>query len=101
MTPKKSAIVATLKSTQLFSALNSSEIGSFAERTSIRRFAPGELLFAEGEPCAGLFVVISGRVRIFKTSPSGREQVLTIEGPGGSIAELPGFLARRRETPRG
>jgi CRP/FNR family transcriptional regulator len=91
MTPKKSAIVATLKSTQLFSALNSSEIGSFAERTSIRRFAPGELLFAEGEPCAGLFVVISGRVRIFKTSPSGREQVLTIEGPGGSIAELPVF----------
>jgi CRP/FNR family transcriptional regulator len=91
MIPKKQAIVATLKSTQLFSALDNSEIGSFAERTSIRRFAPGELLFAEGEPCAGLYVVISGRVRIFKTSSSGREQVLTIEGPGGSIAELPVF----------
>jgi CRP/FNR family transcriptional regulator len=38
-----------------------------------------------------LYVVISGRVRIFKTSPSGREQVLAIEGPGRSIAELPVF----------
>ncbi len=92
MTPdKKPAIVATLKSTQLFSALDDSEISSFAERTSIRRFAAGELLFSEGEPCAGLYVVTSGRVRIFKTSSSGREQVLTIEGPGSSIAELPVF----------
>lgn len=91
MVSKNPTILATIKSTQLFSALDSSEIGSFAERTSLRRFAPGELLFSEGEPCAGLYVVISGRVRIFKTSSSGREQVLTIEGPGGSIAELPVF----------
>lgn len=88
---QKPAIIATLKSAQLFSALDGSEIASFAERTSIRRFAASELLFSEGEPCAGLYVVTSGRVRIFKTSPNGREQVLTIEGPGSSIAELPVF----------
>jgi len=35
--------------------------------------------------------VSKGRVRIFKTSPAGREQVLAIEGPGSSIAELPVF----------
>jgi CRP-like cAMP-binding protein len=34
---------------------------------------------------------VSGRVRIFKTSPNGREQVLAIEGPGASVAELPVF----------
>ena len=49
------------------------------------------MVFSEGEPCAGLFVVESGSVRIFKSSPGGREQVLSIEGPGGSIAELPVF----------
>jgi CRP/FNR family cyclic AMP-dependent transcriptional regulator len=91
MIPKKTAIVATLRATQLFSAMDSSEVCSFAERTTIRRFAPGELLFAEGEPCQGLYVVISGRVRIFKTSSTGREQVLAIEGAGRSIAELPVF----------
>ena len=49
------------------------------------------MVFGEGEPCAGLFVVESGSVRIFKSSAAGREQVLSIEGPGGSIAELPVF----------
>ena len=89
--PRLPAVIATLKATQLFSALDSSEIGAFAARTAIRRFDASELLFSEGEPCTGLYVVASGRVRIFKTSPSGREQVLAIEGPGSSIAELPVF----------
>ncbi len=88
---KTPAVIATLKATQLFSALDSAEITAFSERTVIRRFSAGELLFSEGEPCAGLYVVSAGRIRIFKTSPSGREQVLTVEGPGSSIAELPVF----------
>jgi CRP/FNR family transcriptional regulator, cyclic AMP receptor protein len=41
--------------------------------------------------CAGLYVVASGHVRIFKSSSGGREQVLSIEGPGSSVAELPVF----------
>ncbi|HSU58107.1 MAG TPA: Crp/Fnr family transcriptional regulator [Bryobacteraceae bacterium] len=85
------AIIATLKATQLFSALDNTEISAIAGRTLIRRFSAGELLFSEGEPCEGLYAVAAGRVRIFKTSPAGREQVLTIEGPGSSIAELPVF----------
>ena len=51
----------------------------------------GEILFTEGDPCTGLFVIESGHVRIFKSSPNGREQILTVEGPGSSIAELPLF----------
>jgi CRP/FNR family transcriptional regulator, cyclic AMP receptor protein len=61
------------------------------QRTVPRQFSAGETVFAEGEPCAGLYVVESGHVRIFKSSPGGREQVLSIEGPGGSVAELPVF----------
>jgi CRP/FNR family transcriptional regulator len=38
-----------------------------------------------------MYVVESGYIRIFKTSPGGREQVLSIDGPGGSVAELPVF----------
>jgi CRP-like cAMP-binding protein len=92
MDPNKlPAIVATLKATQLFSALDDREIAAFAERAVVRRFSAGDLLFSEGEPCAGLYVVSAGRVRIFKTSAAGREQVLTIEGPGNSVAELPVF----------
>lgn len=56
-----------------------------------RTYAKGELLFTEGEACTGLFLVETGKVRIFKSSPNGREQVLTVEGPGSSVAELPLF----------
>ena len=38
-----------------------------------------------------MYVVEAGHIRIFKTSAGGREQVLSIEGPGGSVAELPVF----------
>ena len=62
-----------------------------AQRAVQRHYAIGESVFGEGEPCSGLYVVESGHVRIFKSSASGREQVLSIDGPGGSIAELPVF----------
>jgi len=87
----KSGMVAVLKSVPLFAALTDSELASLAIRTSHQSYAPGQLLFAEGDPCAGLYVVASGRVRIFKTSPSGREQVLAVQSPPSSIAELPVF----------
>lgn len=48
-------------------------------------------MFSEGDRCEGLYIIESGQVRLFKTSPNGREQVLTIEGPGSSVAELPVF----------
>lgn len=51
----------------------------------------GELLFSEGEPCHGLHIIAHGKVRIFKASASGREQVLAINQPGESVAELPVF----------
>lgn len=80
-----------LKGTPLFAALDESEISSLAARCGLRPYGPGEVLFSEGEPCKGLYIVVSGRVRVFKTSISGREQVLTVEGPGATVAELPVF----------
>jgi CRP/FNR family transcriptional regulator len=80
-----------LKRTPLFSGLSDREFEFLLERVSSRKYSGGEIVFSEGEPCAGLFVVESGSVRIFKSSPGGREHVLSIEGPGGSIAELPVF----------
>jgi CRP/FNR family cyclic AMP-dependent transcriptional regulator len=91
MTDSGLSIADVLKRTALFSALSDAELESLAAHTLIRSYASGELLFSEGTPCVGLYIVSRGRVRIFKTSPSGREQVLALEGPGSSIAELPVF----------
>lgn len=84
-------IEATLRKTPLFAGLTDQEIRSLAARVIKRDFPQGTLLFGEGDPCSGLFLVSSGKVRIFKMSPSGREQVLAVEGPGSSFAELPVF----------
>jgi CRP/FNR family transcriptional regulator len=81
----------TLAKVPLFSGLTESELGFLAQRTVSRRYSAGEIVFGEGEPCTGLYVVESGNVRIFKSSPGGREQVLSIDGPGSSIAEIPVF----------
>lgn len=81
----------TLTRVQIFSGLSELELAFLAQRAVPRRFSPGEIVFAEGEPCTGLYVVESGHVRIFKSSAGGREHVLAIEGPGSSVAELPVF----------
>ena len=80
-----------LKAVPIFSSLSEPEFAFLTARVVQRKFSAGELIFGEGEPCSGLYVVEAGNVRIFKSSAGGREQVLSIDGPGGSIAELPVF----------
>jgi CRP/FNR family transcriptional regulator len=81
----------TLAKVAIFSGLTDSELQFLAERIVPRQFAPGKIVFGEGEPCAGLYIVERGNIRIFKSSSGGREQVLSIDGPGSSIAEVPVF----------
>src|SRR5271166_2935095 len=90
-TEQESASLAVLKGVSIFSGLSEQEFAFLTSHLLQRKYAAGELIFGEGDPCAGLYVVQSGNVRIFKSSASGREQVLSIDGPGSSIAELPVF----------
>jgi CRP-like cAMP-binding protein len=82
---------AILRKTPLFASLTEHEMHALATRVSKKHFQRGELLFGEGDSCMGLFLAATGKIRIFKLSPSGREQVLAVEGPGSSFAELPVF----------
>ncbi|HEY5213343.1 MAG TPA: Crp/Fnr family transcriptional regulator [Acidobacteriaceae bacterium] len=91
MSTRRTDLAAVLEKTALLSTLTPAEIQLLAARTVRKRFASGELLFSEGEPCHGLHIIARGRVRIFKTSMGGREQVLAMNEPGESVAELPVF----------
>lgn len=90
-TQQDAAALAILKKVSVFSGLTEPEFSFLASHVLQRKYASGELIFTEGDECAGLYVVQSGNVRIFKSSAGGREQVLAIDGPGSSIAELPVF----------
>jgi CRP/FNR family transcriptional regulator, cyclic AMP receptor protein len=91
MPESKADAAKTLSQASLFTGLSESEMAFLAQRAVPRKYSAGQLVFSEDDPCTGMYVVESGQVRIFKTSPGGREQVLSIEGPGGSVAELPVF----------
>ena len=61
-------------------------------RASIRRtYAPDEFVIFEGDPCRAAYFVAEGRVRVLRTSPEGREQVLSQLGPGKSFNTVPPF----------
>lgn len=80
-----------LKKTQIFSHLSEAELLALSARAVMRRLPAGQIIFHEGQPCEGLYVIAAGKLRIFKTSAGGREQILAEEGPGRSVAELPVF----------
>ena len=89
--PESVSTAPILGKVPIFSGLAKNELDFLAQRVVRRHYSAGEIVFSEDEPCSGLYVVESGQVRIFKSSAGGREQVLSIDGPGSSIAELPVF----------
>jgi CRP-like cAMP-binding protein len=83
--------IASLRKAAILADLDESDLWVLASAAVPRHYEPGEMIFSDGDPCDGLYVVETGLVKIFKVSASGREQVLTLEGPGASVAELPVF----------
>ena len=87
----QSDIHTLLRQIPLFAGFGGDVLQRLGARSVLRTYSAGHLLFSTGEPCRGLYIVESGRVRIYRTSPTGREQVLHVEGPGRPVAELPLF----------
>ena len=81
----------TFAQTPLFSALAAEEREQLATLASAHRFETGATLFYEGDACQGLWLLGSGAVKITKTTPAGREIMLTVESAPTSVAEVPLF----------
>lgn len=63
-------------------------------RSAVRRtYQADEVIFLEGEPCAGLYLVEEGWLKIVRLSPEGREQALRFVGPGEVFNEVGVFAA--------
>jgi len=80
-------IEAVLKSCPLFSGLGDREIAEIQDISASKRYPKGTLIFSEDEQALGFFVLISGRVKVYKLSPEGKEQILHIISPGETFAE--------------
>jgi CRP/FNR family transcriptional regulator len=78
---------AVLKTCPLFWGLTNREVVDLRAISTPRRYPKGTLIFSEGEEAEGFFVLISGRVKVYKLSPEGKEQILHIISPGETFAE--------------
>ncbi|GAB4332952.1 MAG: Crp/Fnr family transcriptional regulator [Desulfobulbaceae bacterium] len=75
----------------LFAGLGEDELERITAITSEKRFKRGESIFFEGDEADGFYMVAEGRVKIFKVSLEGKEQILHIFGPGEPFGEVPVF----------
>lgn len=85
------AVEDILAKTPYFADLKQPQLTAIARAVVERSYQRGGFVFHEGDTCEGLYVVKSGRVRVYKISSEGREQVLLIAGPGETFNEVAVF----------
>jgi CRP-like cAMP-binding protein len=81
---------AALDSLPLFTSLSAATRRRLATGALERAYQAGATLFRAGTEAVGIYVVLSGRVRVIR-SRDGRQYVIHTEGPGGTLAEVPFF----------
>lgn len=80
-----------LRGIPFFADIPEPVLDRLASRCVPRTVGDGFTLFRSGDRCSGLYLVLDGQVRIYRTASDGREQTLALEGPGRAVAELPLF----------
>jgi CRP/FNR family cyclic AMP-dependent transcriptional regulator len=80
-----------LREVPYFAEVGPDLLKSLAAHVRERKIDAGEMILLEDEPCEGLYFVVSGRVKVFKLSAEGKEQVLRILGPGRTFNDVPVF----------
>ena len=86
--------VQALRQVFLFADLSTDTLAQMARVAYIGAYAPGETIIVEGDPCQAAFFIAEGRVRVYRLSLSGREQVLVRLGPGQAFNTVPPFQPR-------
>jgi CRP/FNR family transcriptional regulator len=80
-----------LSQVDLFNGLSLQELDEVSRIVWDREYKKGEMIFFDGDEGVGFYIVINGRVKVYKVSPDGKEQIMHIFGPGQPFAEVPVF----------
>ncbi len=84
-------LISIMANTPLFSGMSEDQLSQISGISQERNYKRGEAIFWEGDPGIGFYVVVGGKVKVYKTSSEGKEQILHIYGPGHPIGEVPVF----------
>jgi CRP-like cAMP-binding protein len=85
----------TMAHAPLFGGLSREELTRIGSITQQKTYERGQAIFWEGDPGTGFYMVADGKVKIYKTSAEGKEQILHIYGPGNPFGEVPVFSGNR------
>lgn len=83
-----------LQTTALLRGLDATSLTQLAQRAIRRNYAPGAVIFLEGDAAPAFYYVDSGWVKIVKMSSEGREQILYVWGPGELFGGVGVFVNR-------
>lgn len=84
-------LAAMMRQVTYFQRLPLSELHGILNAGQTRRFSRDEIVFAEGEPCAGLFVLLAGQVQLCKYGPQGQLSIITLLEPVIMFNEVAAF----------
>jgi CRP/FNR family transcriptional regulator len=80
-----------LSQSRYFTGLDSPILEKLASGMYLGNFSRGEMILWQDEACKGLFILRCGSVKLFKTSPQGRELIVTVLYEGATFNEVPVF----------
>ena len=86
--------IARIAAIPLFEGLPKGQHEALDRITLNRAYQKGQIIFSEGDEGIGFYVILTGRVEIFKLSPEGKEQILHIFGPMETFGEVPVFTGQ-------
>jgi len=83
-----------LRRMTIFRRLSGEDRQRLAAAAATRSYDKGALLFSEGDPSEVLYTVVSGRVKVFKTTPRGTDVILELFGPGDPVGAVAVYESR-------
>jgi CRP-like cAMP-binding protein len=81
-----------LKRCPLFAGLKEEDLKKIRALASVKQVRKKEILFGQGEEAKGFYVVLSGRIKLYKISPEGKEQILHVVSSPDAFAEAALFV---------
>jgi len=81
-----------LRRCPLFAGLKEEDLKKIRAIASLRQVGKKKVLFSEGEEAKGFYVILSGKVKIYKVSSEGKEQILHIVSAPDAFPMLPSLL---------
>lgn len=89
-----SDVEAVLKVTPVFRRLAPQDLHTIAQAASVRRYDKGQLIFEQDTPSDAFYTIASGRVKIFKMLPTGKDMILEVFGKGDPLGAVAAYDGR-------